>query len=280
MPGDLSLLNPEWQGYGVDAAVHAGATAIVSTLFEEAVFVRVNAPVDEALMPRDGVLGLSSIGPRFRRTLDDLRHRAPDRIFHVAGTCGAELAPVAYLNERYAGDLAVVWFDAHGDLNTPASSPSGHFHGMVLRTLLGQGPAPLTAAMRRRLGSRQVFLAGTRELDLPEAQFVTSAGLSVTTCDELLTPGVLVERIRQAGFRHVYAHLDVDVLDPAVFPDSLMQTPGGITPETAAAALAALAGAFEVVGFSVVEYQGRSADGLARLGRILRDSGVRIGALA
>jgi arginase len=47
----------------------------------------------------------------------------------VGGTCGVEAAPVAYLNERYAGDLAIVWFDAHGDLNAPDTSPSGHFHG-------------------------------------------------------------------------------------------------------------------------------------------------------
>lgn len=280
MPGDLSLLNPEWQGYGVDAAVHAGAVTIASTLFADAEFVHVRVPAEEALDVRENVLGLSSIAPRCRRALADLRQRAPDRIFHVAGTCGAEVAPVGWLNERYGGDLAVVWFDAHGDLNTPASSPSGHFHGMALRTLLGQGPPALVGHLRRALAPGQVFLAGTRDLDLPEAQFVTSADISITTCEELLTPEVLVDRIAAAGFRHVYAHLDVDVLDPAVFPDSLMQTPGGVTPDVAAEAIAALATAFEVVGLSVVEYQPRSADGLARVRALLTASAVRIGALS
>ena len=68
--------------------------------------------------------------------LADLRASAPDIVVTVGGTCGVEAAPVAYLNERYDGNLAVVWFDGHGDLNSPATSPSGHFHGMVLRTLL------------------------------------------------------------------------------------------------------------------------------------------------
>jgi arginase len=51
------------------------------------------------------------------------------------------LEPVSAALARHGDGLAVVWFDAHGDLNTPESSPSGAFHGMVLRTLLGQGPA-------------------------------------------------------------------------------------------------------------------------------------------
>jgi arginase len=279
MSGDLSLLNPEWQGYGVDAAVYDGAVSVVRTLFGDAGFVRIDVPAAEALAVRDGVLGLSSIAPRFRHTLDDLRRRAPDRILHVGGTCGAELAPVAWLNERYAGDLAVVWLDAHGDLNTPASSPSGHFHGMALRTLLGQGPVSLTAALRRPLVPRQVFLAGTRDLDSPEAQFVTSAGISVTTCDELAAPEVLVERIRSAGHDHVYVHLDLDVLDPSIFPDALMPTPGGITPAAVASAIRALNDAHDVVGLSVVEYCQRSAGGLPQIGQTLRDAGVRIGAL-
>ena len=278
--GDLTLLNPEWQGCGVHASVHAGATALAAALAVDDSAMSIDAPVDERLHASDGVLGLASIAPRFRRTLDALRHRAPDRILHIGGTCGAELAPVAYLNEHYGGALAVVWLDAHGDLNTPASSPSGHFHGMALRTLLGHGPASIVGAFRRPLTARQVFLAGTRDLDPPEAQFVTSAGLSVTTSAELQTPQVLVDRIRAAGFGAVYAHLDLDVLDPSVFPDSLMQTPGGLSPREAAAVLAALHEAFDLVGFSVVEYVPRSPDGLESLRRLLRASGIRIAALA
>lgn len=275
---DLTVLNPEWQGFGLGSAVMDGAVALAETLGAGDA-LRVDVPRDETLAVRDGVLGLSSIAPRFRRTLDELRRRTPDRILHIGGTCGAELAPVTYLNERYGGSLAVVWLDAHADLNTPESSPSGHFHGMVLRTLLGHGPSQLISTLRRPLSAAQVFLAGTRDLDPPEAQFVTSAGVSVTTCAELVDSGLLARRIEGAGFRHVYAHLDLDVLDPDQFPDSLMQTPGGLTPEAAAAVLAALNDALDVVALSVVEYQPRSGAGAAALRRLLAASGIRIGAL-
>ena len=96
----------------------------------------------------------------------------------VGGTCGVEAAPVAYLNEQYDGDLAIVWFDAHGDLNAPATSPSGHFHGMVLRTLLGEGPHEYVGELRRPLRPAQLFLAGTRDLDPEESAYILRAGRS------------------------------------------------------------------------------------------------------
>src|SRR5690349_8613528 len=121
----MFLLYPEWQGSGVTNAVHRGAVALARTLFPDTSFTTIDSPLDEALTVSDGVLGLDSVAPRFRATLAALRAHAPERIVTVGGTCGVEAAPVAYLNERYDGDLAVVWFDAHGDLNSPATSPSG-----------------------------------------------------------------------------------------------------------------------------------------------------------
>src|SRR5262245_24952059 len=115
MPKVEYLLYPEWQGYGVDASVYHGALSVARAVFPDTVFTRVESPIDEALTIEEGVLGLSSIASRFRATLLELRASAPDRVVTIGGTCGVEAAPVAYLNERYAGDLAVVWFDAHGD---------------------------------------------------------------------------------------------------------------------------------------------------------------------
>ncbi|NUS03623.1 MAG: arginase family protein, partial [Nonomuraea sp.] len=63
----------------------------------------------------------------------------------AGGDCGVELEPVAAARRRFGERLVVVWFDAHGDLNTPDSSPSGAFHGMVLRALTGEGPDGLVA---------------------------------------------------------------------------------------------------------------------------------------
>src|SRR4029078_8119073 len=124
---------------------------LAAELLSGAPDVTVDVPEHEHLDCVEGVLGLASIAARFAGTLPEPRRRAPDRILSIGGTCGTELAPVAYLNERWGGRMAVLWLDAHADLNPPASSPSGHFHGMVLRTLLGDGPRELTAELHRPL---------------------------------------------------------------------------------------------------------------------------------
>ena len=276
---DLSLLLPEWQGYGVESSVAAGARA-VARLFDAAAFVEIDAPDSETLAVEGGVLGLASIAARLPRTLAALAERHPTRVLTIGGTCGVELAPVSYLNARYRGDLAVVWLDAHADLNTPESSPSGHFHGMVLRTLLGAGPAALVNALPRPLTPPQIVLAGARDLDRDEITFISNAAISLLSTADVVVPDRIAGRIRAGGFTRVYLHLDVDVLDPAEFPDSLVSTPGGLSVDNVVAVLADLAAKFEVAGFSVVEFRPRSADGLLRLRQLVVRSGIRIGALA
>lgn len=76
---------------------------------------------------------------------------------------------------RHEGELAIVWIDAHADFNTPASSPSGAFHGTVLRSLTSVGPEGLTPPVPAVLSS--LVLAGTRSTDAAEQDQLTAAGV-------------------------------------------------------------------------------------------------------
>jgi len=262
------LLYPEWQGYGVDAAVHHGAHLMARTLIPDVVFTTINSPLDESLAVAEGVLGLSSISARFTAALTALRGAAPDVVVTVGGTCGVEAAPVAYLNERYDGDLAVVWFDAHADINSPATSPSGHFHGMVLRTLLGEGPPEYVRELRRVLEPRQIFLAGTRDVDPDESTYIREHGISVTAPDAFADPSAVAAAVREAGFRHLYLHVDVDCFRPDEFPDTLMRTPGGPSLASVRRTIGELRRVCHVAGSSFVEYVDRgggSVDALRTL---------------
>ena len=274
MAGSLYLLYPEWQGSGKSPAVQAGATTIARALFPGVPFLTIDSPGDEALARTDGVVGLTSIAPRFRDAIARVRAAAPERILTIGGTCGVEAAPVAYLNERCGGDLAVVWLDAHGDLNTPASSPSGNFHGMILRTLLGDGPDAFTRELRRPLRPAQLFLAATRDLDPAEAEFVSRASISVTPPAAFDDPESLVTRIRERGFSRVYLHLDLDALNPADFPDTLMRTPGGPGLAGVCAMMRALAGAFTIAGASIVEYIHGDERSLAAIRTLVECTGL------
>lgn len=253
----LSLLLPEWQGYGLGADVHHGATALAAEWFRgEADVLTIDAPVEETapLRVAEGVLGLASIAPRFICALDALRRRAPERVRVAGGTCGVELAPITYLNERYGGDLAVLWLDAHADLNTPQSSPSGHFHGMVLRSLFGDGPSAIVDHIARPLTPAQVVLIGPRDLDEPESDFVRDADLALLGDDAFSDLSIVESLLRARGFRRIYIHFDVDVLAMATFGGALLPTPrGGPTLAQASALIKHLHARFDVVGLSVLE---------------------------
>ena len=277
-PADLSLVVPEWQGSGRESAVGQAARTLAAT-FTGAEFVEIHAPDQEALVVDEGVIGLSSIAARAKETLAAIDQRRPARILTIAGTCGAELAPVTYLSERYKSDFAVVWLDAHGDLNTPQSSPSARFHGMILRTLMGDGAPALASLVRRPVAPTQIVLAGVRSLDRDEATFISDAAISRLGPSDLLVPDRIVGRLRSGGFTKIYVHVDLDVLDPVEFPDVLVPAPGGISASVLTETIQALATAFEIVGLSVVEFRPLSGDAPARVRRLLDGFNVSIGAL-
>jgi arginase family enzyme/very-short-patch-repair endonuclease len=174
----------------------------------------------------------------------------------VGGDCGVEVAPIEAALAVHGDGLVVVWFDAHGDLNTPESSPSGAFHGMVLRTLLGEGPAEL--APRRTLRPAQVVLAGVRALDPAEKAYAEENKITQVEPAALASlPAVVTAMLPRA----VYVHIDLDVLDPTRFASVGTPEPGGVTPEDLVTAVRALTDRFPVAGLSITEYEpGRPGD--------------------
>ncbi|SEK36091.1 arginase family protein [Nonomuraea pusilla] len=184
----------------------------------------------------------------------------------VGGDCGVELEPVAAARRRHGDRLVVVWFDAHGDLNTPGSSPSGAYHGMVLRALTGEGPDGLVPDVP--LAPGRVVLAGVRDLDPAEVAFVRSHGVRhVREADaEALVAAIEAaadggEPRRSAAEPAVYVHVDFDVLDPGVFGSVGCPTPAGLRPDELLSLVKAVAGRFEVAGLGLMEYEpGRPED--------------------
>ncbi|MFE9335395.1 GNAT family N-acetyltransferase [Streptomyces sp. NPDC007063] len=269
---------PQWQGSGSVSArrLVQGARA-TADMFPAARRTRV--PVDvraAATGPVDGVRALDALAANLsavRFALEQL----PDRtVVTTGGDCGVELAPVERAHRRYGDKLALVWFDAHGDLHTPDTSPSGAFHGMVLRTLLGDGPAELGTGVP--LAPGQVVLAGVRSLDPAERRYVDRHAVHHLPPAELADPSALVGAVARTGAEAVYVHLDLDVLDPGHFSSVGVPEPDGLSPHRLASAVRALARNFTLAGLGVTEHQppgeGRTADAavLDQLARTLTDT--------
>ena len=117
----------------------------------------------------------------------------PARPLVLGGCCCAHVGAVEGLAARH-GRVSVLWLDAHGDLNTPETSPSGNDWGMPLRMLLDRGT----------IAAADVVLWGARNLDPPEEEFIAAAGIG----DD---PAALLDDARTQA---VYVALDGDVLDP------------------------------------------------------------------
>lgn len=157
------------------------------------------------------------------------------------------------------GPGGVLWIDAHSDINTPETSPSGNVHGMALAAALGlAGPGfesdawPLPAVDRKR-----VALVGTRLLDDGERRLLREAGVRVFTMSEVDRIGIeraireSLDRISGGGFVHV--SFDMDVLDPDVAPGVGTPVRGGLTYREAHLAMELVAESGSARSLEVVE---------------------------
>jgi arginase len=114
-------------------------------------------------------------------------------------------------------------------MNSARESPSGNFHGMVVRALLGDAPAGLEPPFGVNLRPEQLVLAGARDLDPAEAACIQERGVRcLSTPDLAATPGHLVEALQATGARKLHIHLDLDVLDPGCFPHVSAPAAGGL----------------------------------------------------
>jgi arginase len=170
----------------------------------------------------------------------------PERPLVLGGCCCSHIGAVEGLASRH-GRVAVVWLDAHGDLNTPESSPSGNPWGMPLRMLIEAAT----------VSSEDVCLVGARDLDPPEEAFIDEVGLRL---EEAGVAGAV------AGTQGVYVALDCDSLDEAEV-GSFMPEPGGLSVADVERIFRRLAASAPVlgVGLSGLVAEQRNVEPLTRM---------------
>jgi arginase len=134
-----------------------------------------------------------------------------------------------------AEPCGVLWIDAHGDFNTPATSGSGNIHGMPLAVLLGEGEAGLVGVGRPgpKLASADVVLIGLRELDADEKLRLKASGMTLYTMRDIDDRGMgAVAREALGRLEHrqrLHVSLDIDSLDPKEAPGAGTLVHGGLT---------------------------------------------------
>jgi len=156
--------------------------------------------------------------------------------------------------------FGLIWFDAHADMNTPETSPSGNVHGMPLAAILGFGPKELTHifGFAPKIDPKNMVLIGIREVDEAERQLVRCSGIRVFTMKDIDRRGigsVMEEALSMvtAGTDGFSATLDADFLDPNESPGVATPVRGGADYREAHLAMEMIADTKKLVSFEITE---------------------------
>jgi arginase len=156
--------------------------------------------------------------------------------------------------------IGLIWFDAHGDMNTPVSSPSGNIHGMPLAHLLGKGDEDLRNILGfyPKVDADNVVLIGIRDIDAGERRIIKESGIHAFTMREIDEQGMAAVaaqalEIVNDGTAGFHISFDVDGCDPTVIPGSGTLVPGGVSFREAHLLLEYCADDGDMVSMEVVE---------------------------
>ncbi len=248
---DVSLIGVPMDLGGGRRGVDMGPSAIRIAGLERALTAmgldfhdRGNVPVEvpESLEPRDE-------RARFLEEIAGACEHLRDRVISVLDNgrlplvvggdhsiaCGT-VAGLSSWYHRKAQKIGLIWFDAHGDMNTPETSPSGNIHGMPLAACLGRGLPELTELGERfpMIDVENAVAIGVRSLDRREREIIKASGVRVITMREIDQRGMheaMSEAIEIAtkGTAGFHLSFDMDGTDPEVAPGVGTPVPGGTT---------------------------------------------------
>jgi arginase len=170
------------------------------------------------------------------------------------------VAGVSSFFRKQSKRVGYIWLDAHGDMNTPETSPSGNVHGMPLAAIMGHGSAELTeiAGFKPKIEPHNIAMVGIRDLDTKERRLVKDSGVHVFTMRDIDERGmrdVMAEALRFAtdDTAGVAVSLDMDFLDPSEAPGVGTPVRGGVTYREAHLAMEMIADSRALVSYELVE---------------------------
>ena len=184
-----------------------------------------------------------------------LRHR--EKCIALGGTHAVALGTIGGALDVFGSELGVIWIDAHGDLNTHKTSPTGDVSGMVLAALLGVGERSLTDLVPKKLRAKNLLHIGLKDADSGEIALVERRGLTVVTIANIAAGGLVDCAKHTRGLarraKQVWVSLDVDSIDENDAPASPMASRGGLTYRDVTNLMRHIGNTCNVVGLDIVE---------------------------
>jgi arginase len=229
--GNIPVKQPEEMSYGEKRAKYLGEIAEACKDLAEAV----QKSLEEYMLPL--VLG-------------------GDHSIAVGSISGV----AAHFRKEEKKQVGFIWLDAHGDMNTPESSPSGNVHGMPLASIMGYGPPELVELMgfKPKVEPQNIVLVGIRDLDSQEKKLVKKSGVHVLTMRDIDERGmreVMSDALKYAmdDTDGIAVSLDMDFVDPSDAPGVGTPVRGGVTYREAHLAMEMIADSEAMVSLEIVE---------------------------
>lgn len=247
----MKIYFPQWQGAGLGEGIEAGAKAVLDYL-EDNRFRYI--PLSTIVAGKDGeqlynINNFQAIYEQLSRFKGALEEQQPEHIQTIGGDCGLEIVPVSYLNKKYK-NLGVIWFNAHADINRPCDSASCNFHGMPLRTLLGEGEEKMNPLLFSTIEASQIHYVGLRDIDRAEQERLDKDNIYHPKKVDIED---LVNTLSQKQITHLYLHFDFDCLEPKDYDKTYYCVSNGVTIQESLEVIIRLQKEFTVVGSSVLE---------------------------
>ena len=157
-------------------------------------------------------------------------------------------------------NMGVIWYDAHGDMNTESTSPTGNVHGMPVAALMGLCKTELNAVPKKHIKPRNIFWIGARDLDKGEQALAEQLQLHIYSTNDIHHRGMeaVLQEIRETmekqQIKHLHLSFDVDAFDPQLFPATGVKVPDGLWMEDFDTFVCLLPSMPELTAIDLVEY--------------------------
>jgi arginase len=194
-------------------------------------------PFIPEVLRRSPIRNLEDLGIYNRKLYNSITSNitSKDFLLTIGGNHSIASPTISALLKIHKKNLAVIWIDAHGDCNSPTTSPSGNYHGMPLAHLLGLFRSNLLNWGQDELQVNQVAMIGIRDLDIEEKVQMDRIGLLYFTAQQVKRMGMktvmdqAMQHVDPLASRNIHLSLDVDGFDPKIIPGTGTSFPQGIS---------------------------------------------------
>jgi len=269
----LRLIYPQWQGGVVNRLLpelkpddasrgyYLGAH-LLNFLAPDNGQKTVEVPVSLDINDRAVEKGINSYRAILQQTKDALgilNENNPESIVTLGGDCAVSVVPFTYLAAKYPDDVAIVWIDAHPDINLPYDSYEG-YHAMALAACMGLGDEGIVNVLPAKIDASKSLIVGVREWDTGMEERQAELGIKGLAPSEVaVNSSAIMQWLKNTGVSKVVIHFDLDVLDPADLIAAVGVVPDGMKIDEVVRIINDISLEYDVVGLTIAEPMPRVA---------------------